>query len=151
MYEGVKEKIKISEGFSASGYFLNYKGADGQDIQEDFMTIFWGHKCIDSDPYEEGVEYPIEVLEQQFEKDFLVYLHAAERYIGKCEVPEVIKDCVIEISYNIGEPKLFQFVNMRQAMQDGDFIEMANQLKDSRLYRTLTSRYEPMIKLIEEA
>ena len=115
------------------------------------LTIGYGHRVVDSDPYEEGVEYPKEVLEQQFEKDFLVYLYAAERYIGKCEVPEVIKDCVIEIAYNIGEPKLFQFVKMRQAMQDGDFVEMGEQLKDSRLYRTLTSRYEPIVKLIQEA
>ena len=151
MYEEVKDKIKTSEGFSASGYFLEYRGANDETIKEPFLTIGYGHRVVDSDPYEPGVEYSKEVLEQQFEKDFLVYLHAAERYIGKCEVPEVIKDCVIEIAYNIGEPKLFQFINMRQAMQDGDFVEMANQLKDSRLYRTLTSRYEPMVKLIEEA
>ena len=37
MYETVKKKIKESEGFSNRGYFLKYKGADGQDIQEDFM------------------------------------------------------------------------------------------------------------------
>ena len=115
------------------------------------MTIGYGHKCVDGDPYEPGVEYPIEVAEQQFEKDFLVYLHAAERYIGDCVVPDVIKDCIIEIAYNIGEPKLFKFVKMRQAMQDADFLEMANQLRDSRLYRTLTSRYEPIVKLIQDA
>jgi len=40
---------------------------------------------------------------------------------------------------------------MRQAMKDGNFVEMANQLKDSRLYRTLTSRYEPIVKIIQEA
>ena len=40
---------------------------------------------------------------------------------------------------------------MRQEMQDGDFVEMGEQLKDSRLYRTLTSRYEPIVKLIQEA
>tara|TARA_Y200000002_G_C22565575_1_gene614347 strand:+ start:570 stop:1025 length:456 start_codon:yes stop_codon:yes gene_type:complete len=151
MYEEVKDKIKKSEGYSATGYFLEYRGANGETIKEPFLTIGYGHRVVDGDPYELGIEYSKEVLEQQFEKDFLVYLHAAERYIGDCEVPEVIKDCVIEIAYNIGEPKLFQFVNMRQAMQDGDFVEMANQLKDSRLYRTLTSRYEPMVKLIEEA
>lgn len=151
MYEEVKDKIKTSEGFSKTGYFLEYRGANGETIKEDFMTIGYGHKCVDGDPYEPEVEYSKEVLEQQFEKDFLVYLHAAERYIGKCEVPEVIKDCVIEIAYNIGEPKLFQFVNMRQAMQDGQWKLMAAELKNSKLYRTLTSRYEPMVKLIEEA
>lgn len=151
MYEEVKDKIKKSEGYSATGYFLEYRGANGETIKEDFMTIGYGHKCVDGDPYEPGVEYPKEVLEQQFEKDFLVYLHAAERYIGDCEVPKIIKTCVIEIAYNIGEPKLFQFVNMRQAMQDGQWKLMAAELKNSKLYRTLTSRYEPMVKLIEEA
>jgi len=151
MYEVVKDKIKQSEGFSNTGYFLKYKGANGETIQEDFMTIGYGHKCVDGDPYEEGVEYSKEVLDQQFEKDFLVYLHAAERFIGSCEVPHTIKDCIIEIAYNIGEPKLFQFIKMRQAMIDGDYKEMANQLRDSRLYRTLTSRYEPICQIIEES
>ena len=151
MYEEVKNKIKQSEGYSAVGYFLEYKGENGETITEDFMTVGYGHKCVDGDPYEPGVEYSKEVLEQQFEKDFLVYLHAAERYIGDCVVPEAVKDCIIEIAYNIGEPKLFQFVKMRQAMQDGDFVEMGNQLKDSRLYRTLTSRYDPIVKIIQEA
>jgi GH24 family phage-related lysozyme (muramidase) len=151
MYEQVKNKIKQSEGYSAVGYFLEYKGENGEIIQEDFMTIGYGHKCVDGDPYEEGVEYSKEVLDKQFEKDFLVYLHAAERFIGSCEVPHTIKDCIIEIAYNIGEPKLFQFVKMRQAMIDGDYKEMANQLRDSRLYRTLTSRYEPICQIIEES
>jgi len=150
MYEEVKEKIKISEGFSATGYFLEYKGANGETIKEDFMTIGYGHKCIDGDPYEPGVEYSKEVLEQQFEKDFLVYLHAAERYIGDCEVPHTIKDFIIECAYNIGEPKLFQFVKMRQAMKDGKWKLMASELRNSKLYRTLTSRYEPLAKMIEE-
>lgn len=150
MYEEVKEKIKISEGFSATGYFLEYKGANGETIKEDFMTIGWGHRVVDGDPYEPGVEYPKEVLEQQFEKDFLVYLHAAERYIGDCEVPHTIKDFIIECAYNIGEPKLFQFVKMRQAMKDGNWKLMASELRNSKLYRTLTSRYEPLAKMIEE-
>lgn len=149
MYQEVKEKIKKSEGFSDTGYFLEYNGPNGK-IKEDFMTIGYGHKCVDGDPYEPGVKYSKDVLEKQFEKDFLVYLHAAERFIGSCEVPSAIKDCIIEIAYNIGEPKLFQFVKMRQAMLDGDYKEMANQLRDSRLYRTLTSRYEPICQIIEE-
>lgn len=150
MYQEVKDKIKQSEGYSSTGYFLEYKGANGETIKEDFMTIGYGHKCVDGDPYEPRVEYSKEVLEQQFEKDFLVYLNAAERYIGDCEVPHSIKDFIIECAYNIGEPKLFQFVKMRQAMQDGNWKLMASELRNSKLYRTLTSRYEPLAKMIEE-
>ena len=150
MYQDVKDKIKQSDGYSGTGYYLEYKGANGETIKEDFMTIGWGHKCVDGDPYEPGVEYSKEVLEQQFEKDFLVYLIAAERYIGDCEVPHSIKDFIIECAYNIGEPKLFQFVKMRQAMKDGKWKLMASELRNSKLYRTLTSRYEPLAKMIEE-
>ena len=150
MYQEVKDKIKQSEGYSGTGYYLEYKGANGETIKEDFMTIGWGHKCVDGDPYEPGVEYSKEVLEQQLEKDFLVYLNAAERYIGDCEVPHSIKDFIIECAYNIGEPKLFQFVKMRQAMKDGKWKLMASELRNSKLYRTLTSRYEPLAKMIEE-
>mgnify|MGYP001212937291 FL=1 len=150
MYEEVKEKIKKSEGYSATGYFLEYKGPNGETIKEDFMTIGYGHKCVDNDPYQPNVDYPTEVLDKQFEKDFEVYLHAAERYVGSCEVPEHIKEIIIETAYNIGEPKLFMFKNMRAKMQEGDWQGMAAELRDSKLYRTLTSRYEPLAKIIEE-
>jgi GH24 family phage-related lysozyme (muramidase) len=150
MYEEVKKKIKASEGFSNRGYFLEYKGPDGTIITEDFMTIGYGHKVVEGDPYKPYVDYPTEVLEKQFEKDFEVYLHAAERYIGSCEVPEHIKEIIIETAYNIGEPKLFMFKNMRAKMQEGDWQGMAAELRDSKLYRTLTSRYEPLAKIIEE-
>ena len=114
------------------------------------MTIGYGHKCVDNDPYQPNVDYPTEVLDKQFEKDFEVYLHAAERYVGSCEVPEHIKEIIIETAYNIGEPKLFMFKNMRAKMQEGDWQGMAAELRDSKLYRTLTSRYEPLAKIIEE-
>lgn len=151
MYEEVKKKIKASEGFSNKGYFLKYKGGNGETIQEDFMTIGYGHKCVDGDPYEPDVEYSTEVLEEQFEKDFLVYQNVADRYIGSCDVPDQIREIIIETAYNIGEPKLFMFKNMRARMQEGDWAGMANELRDSKLYRTLTSRYEPLAKIIEES
>ena len=151
MHEEVKKKIKASEGFSNKGYFLKYKGANGETIQEKFMTIGYGHKCLDTDPYEPDVEYSTEVLEEQFEKDFLVYQNVADRYIGSCDVPDQIREIIIETAYNIGEPKLFMFKNMRARMQEGDWAGMANELRDSKLYRTLTSRYEPLAKIIEES
>ena len=39
---------------------------------------------------------------------------------------------------------------MRQAMKDGNWKLMASELRNSKLYRTLTSRYEPLAKMIEE-
>ena len=60
-------------------------------------------------------------------------------------------EIIIETAYNIGEPKLFMFKNMRAKMQEGDWAGMANELRDSKLYRTLTSRYEPLAKIIEES
>ena len=42
------------------------------------------------------------------------------------------------------------FKNMRAKMQEGDWVGMAAELRDSKLYRTLRSRYEPLAKMIEE-
>ena len=35
------------------------------------MTIGWGHRVVDGDPYEPGVEYPKEVLDNSLKKTFL--------------------------------------------------------------------------------
>jgi len=40
---------------------------------------------------------------------------------------------------------------MRSAIQDQDYVEAARQLKDSKLYRQLSNRYDPLVEEMRNA
>ena len=72
MYEELKSEVKECEGYVNKIY----------KCSEGFDTIFYGHKVLPEDNYEHGVEYPKELGEEVFEKDFQRTVDAAERLIG---------------------------------------------------------------------
>ena len=121
MYEEVKEEIKLCEGYVNKIY----------KCSEGFDTIFYGHKVTPEDTYEHGVEYPKEMGEQVFEKDFERTLHAAERLIGDRPINNTAKEVIINMVYQIGEGGVSKFKNMWKALDNEDYGEASFQMLDS--------------------
>ena len=59
MSDSLADRVKQNEGFRNK----IYKDTLG------FATIGYGHKVVEGDPFEEGVEYPKEQLEEVFKTD----------------------------------------------------------------------------------
>ena len=87
MYEELKAEVKECEGYVNKIY----------KCSEGFDTIFYGHKVIPGDSYEHGVEYPKEMGEEVFEKDFQRTVDAAERLIGDRSINNTAKEVVINM------------------------------------------------------
>jgi len=121
MYEEVKEEIKLCEGYVNKIY----------KCSEGFDTIFYGHKVTPEDTYEHGVEYPKEMGEQVFEKDFERTLHAAERLISDRPINNTAKEVIINMVYQIGEGGVSKFKNMWKALDNEDYGEASFQMLDS--------------------
>ena len=121
MYEEVKEEIKLCEGYVNKIY----------KCSEGFDTIFYGHKVIPGDSYEHGVEYPKEMGEEVFEKDFTRTLRAAERLIGNRSINNTAKEVIINMVYQIGEGGVSKFKNMWKALDTEDYGEASFQMLDS--------------------
>ena len=121
MYEEVKEEIKLCEGYVNKIY----------KCSEGFDTIFYGHKVTPEDTYEHVVEYPKEMGEQVFEKDFERTLHAAERLIGDRPINNTAKEVIINMVYQIGEGGVSKFKNMWKALDNEDYGEASFQMLDS--------------------
>ncbi len=92
MYEELKNEVKECEGYVNKIY----------KCSEGFDTIFYGHKVLPEDNYEHGVEYPKELGEEVFEKDFQRTVDAAERLIGNRSINHVAKEVIINMVYQIG-------------------------------------------------
>ena len=121
MYEEVKEEIKLCEGYVNKIY----------KCSENFDTIFYGHKVTPEDTYEHGVEYPKEMGEEVFERDFQRTLDAAERLIGDRQINNTAKEVIINMVYQIGEGGVSKFKNMWKALDNEDYGEASFQMLDS--------------------
>jgi len=121
MYEEVKEEIKACEGYVNKIY----------KCSEGFDTIFYGHKVLPEDTYEHDVEYPKEIGEEVFEKDFQRTLDAAERLIADRPINNTAKEVIINMVYQIGEGGVSKFKNMWKALDNEDYGEASFQMLDS--------------------
>ncbi len=138
------ERIKQHEGCVLKIYDDPILGAAAP-------TIFYGHLCVPSDPWEPGKTYTMDDAERVFQEDFEVASETADKFIGNVDVPDIVRSIIIEVAFNIGEPRLNGFKNMKAAIQEQDWHEAAEQLKDSKLYRQLTSRYDPLVEEMRNA
>lgn len=139
-----KNRIKQNEGCVLKIY-------DDPLLGSKAPTIFYGHLVVSSDAWQPGIYYSMEQAEAVFEEDFAVAEECANKFIGDVIIPDSVRSIIIEISYNIGEPRLFTFEKMRQAIKNKDFEEAAEELKDSKLYRQLKHRYDPLIDEMRNA
>ena len=111
-------------------------------------TIFYGHLCTSSDPWEPGITYTQVQAEAVFEEDYAIAKEDAKKFIGNVDVPDEVASVVVEVAFNIGASRLGGFKLFRAAIQNQDFVEASYQLEDSKLYRQLESRYKPLVEFI---
>lgn len=139
-----KERIKIHEGCVLKIY-------DDPLLGSSAPTIFYGHLCTSSDPWEPGITYTQVQAEAVFEEDYAIAKEDAKKFIGNVDVPDEVASVVVEVAFNIGASRLAGFKLFRAAIQNQDFVEASYQLEDSKLYLQLESRYKPLVELIREA
>ena len=141
MYEEVKEEIKLCEGYVNKIY----------KCSEGFDTIFYGHKVLPEDTYEHDVEYPKEIGEEVFEKDFQRTLDAAERLIADRPINNTAKEVIINMVYQIGEGGVSKFKNMWKALDNEHYGEAAFQMLDSLWAKQTPNRANKLSKKMQSA
>jgi GH24 family phage-related lysozyme (muramidase) len=139
-----QERLKLHEGLVLSIY-------DDPKLGANYPTIFYGHLCTPSDPWEPGITYTEEDAEEVFQIDYSIAKEAAEKFVGDVVVPDDVMSVLIEVAYNCGETRLNTFVKMKAAIQDNDYILASQELEDSKLYRMLTKRYQPLVEMMRDA
>lgn len=138
MYDKLKERIKIHEGFRNYVYRCS----------ENVRTIGYGHRCLDDENWQDDEEYDIEMLEQYFKQDFSVALAGAESLIGNVEIPQEGKEVIIEMVFQLGKMGVSKFSKMWKAIDKQDYEEAANQMLDSRWHKQTKSRAESLATIM---
>ena len=128
--EGVKYEIyRCSEGYPTAGI--------GHLITE------WDNDYFDK-PI--GTKVSKEQVAKWFEADLGVAIGDMEKFTEGMNVDENVKECVTEMVFQLGLPRLNKFKKFKQALLDNDIETAQAEMKDSLWYRQTTNRAERLIQ-----
>lgn len=138
--EELKEDLIREEGLK----YEIYRCSEG------FPTAGIGHLITEWD--EEYYSLPIgsevskEQVDKWFEADLYIAMNDMEKFCEGMQVDENVKECVTQMAFQLGLPRLNGFKNFKQALIDGDIAKAQEEMKDSRWYKQTTNRAERLIE-----
>ena len=114
-----------------------------------YKTFGVGHLVRATDPENEmavGTKVSKMRVAECFEADLYVAMNDMEKFTEGMEVDDNIKECVTEMVFQLGLPRLNKFKKFKQALLDGDIETAQAEMKDSLWYRQTTNRAERLIE-----
>ena len=142
--EQLREELKTDEGVKYEVY-LDHLG---------LPTCGIGHLITDSDP-EHGLDVGTEIGEERvnelFEQDINITIDECKKlYYDFDELPEEAQLIICNMMFNMGRPRLSRFHKMKRAVDNREWEEAANQMKDSRWYKQVTNRADRLVQRMKK-
>jgi lysozyme len=134
MFEDIKERIKKHEGF-VNKIYLDSLGK---------ATIGYGHLITPNDKFEKDVEYSKELLDEVFNRDFLIAKRDADELLKDISIVEKAYGIIIEMVFQLGKTGVSKFKKMFEALSIEDYNEAANQMLDSQWRKQTPKRCEEL-------
>ena len=135
----LREELKIDEGCKYEVY-LDHLG---------LPTFGIGHLITEKDPeHQMGIGTPIDEIRvnEAFEQDVYVTIGECKKLFDDWDkLPEEVRLIIANMMFNMGRPRLSKFKKMIQAIKVADWVEAAEQMKDSRWYKQVTNRADRLI------
>jgi len=119
-----------------------------------YPTFGIGHLIKESDPeygQPEGTPVSPERVKEVFDIDFDLHVEETkhlceERDIDFEALPQAIQHTLVDMCFNLGKNRLGKFNNMLNACKENNWVEMAEQMKDSRWYTQVGVRSEFLVR-----
>jgi lysozyme len=84
-----------------------------------------------------------------FKQDLAVSIKECEQLFPSLgDYPDPVQRVLVNMTFNLGRPRLSKFKNMIKAVEANDWNEAANQMIDSRWYRQVKSRGVELVELM---
>ena len=141
--ERLKEEIKDDEGYKNEIYLDHLS----------LKTLGVGHLIKETDPeydLEVGTHIDDERVNELFEQDINVTIDECRKlYYDFDKLPEEAQLIICNMMFNMGRPRLSRFHKMKRAVENRDWKEASNQMKDSKWYRQVTNRADRLCNRME--
>ena len=138
----LRQELTVDEGVKYEVY-LDHLG---------LPTCGIGHLIIDSDPahgLDVGTEIGEERVNELFEQDINITIDECKKlYYDFDELPEEAQLIICNMMFNMGRPRLSRFHKMKRAVDNREWEEAANQMKDSRWHKQTTNRCEELASIV---
>ena len=139
----IQDEIAEDEGIKYELYLCS----------EGHLTGGIGHLITewDTEYYDKpiGTKVEIDQVDDWFAKDIKVSVKDCEDLFSNfSDLPEDIQHVLINMSFQLGKPRLSKFKKMIAAVENEDYPEMAEQMEDSRWYKQTTNRAQRLIKRV---
>ena len=132
--EQLREQLAIDEGVKYEIY-NDHLG---------YATFGIGHLVTESDPEQGqslGTPVSSERVAEAFESDIQSVLRDCDiLYSDFDDLPEEAQQVIANMMFNLGYPRYNKFKKKIQAVKDGNWLEAAVQMKDSRWYKQVPNR-----------
>ena len=117
---------------------------------ENHLTGGIGHLITewDVDYYGKPIGYsiPEQQVQDWFLNDVQVAIQDCQTIFNSFDkLPDEIQQVLINMSFQLGKPRLSKFKKMIAAVEAEDYQEMANQMEDSLWYKQTTNRAQRLI------
>lgn len=123
------DRIKGSEGFSATAYPDN-----------GHMSIGYGHQIKPGEEYLLNATITKEQANDIFAKDFQTYKSAAEKIPGYSDAPQIAKDVLIDMTYNMGPAWYKKWEKFTSYIENRDYSKAADIIRHSLYARQVQGR-----------
>lgn len=141
----IKEDIERHEG-NVPYVYLDHLG---------YKTMGIGHLIRQSEPeyiLAVGTGVSEEAINKYFESDLDTSIRDAERIFGDLnEHPQDVIRVLVNMSFNLGYPRLNSFVKMKEAVAQKNYLKAADEMKDSRWYNQVGRRGVELVSMMSEA
>ena len=138
----LRQELTVDEGVKYEVY-LDHLG---------LPTCGIGHLITDTDP-EHGLDVGTEIGEERvnelFEQDINITIDECKKlYYDFDELPEEAQLIICNMMFNMGRPRLSRFHKMKRAVDNREWEEAANQMKDSRWHKHTTNICEELASIV---
>jgi len=120
---------------------IRYKAYADPILGETAMTTGVGH--LIRLPQEEELlekELTMDEVMEILDGDIEIALKDARRFIDEDSIPEEAFEIVVEMSFQLGYPRLSGFRNFQSALKEKDFIKASEEMLDSKWARQVPAR-----------
>ena len=142
--EKLREELKIDEGVKYEIYLDHLS----------LPTCGVGHLIKETDPefdLEVGTKIDEERVNELFDEDIKITLQECTYlYDDFYDLPEEAQLSIANMMFNLGRPRLSRFLKMKKAVDNKDWIEASNQMKDSKWYRQVPNRADRLVQRMKD-
>ena len=130
----LRESVIAHEGIRYKAYADPILGASA-------MTTAVGHLIkLPEEEYLLEKELTMDEVMELLDSDLEVAIKDAKKFIDEDSIPEEAFEIVVEMSFQLGYPRLSGFRNFQAALKEKDFVKASAEMLDSKWARQVPAR-----------